>query len=98
VDKTYYNSTQWKVFREKILTERNFTCEICSIHHPKATQKLEVHHKHYNSVGFEIPKDVLCLCRRCHRLVHKLAKIRGKGVLIERLREIVSPYYIETKH
>jgi len=93
MDRNYYQTPHWKQFREKILLERNFKCETCGVRHPKATRKLEVHHKHYESVGKENPEDVLCLCRRCHRLIHKLAKIQGKGILIEKLRELVVPYY-----
>ena len=42
-------------------------CEIC-----RADVFLELHHLHYRSFGYEVPSDVMRLCRRCHAERHRI--------------------------
>jgi 5-methylcytosine-specific restriction endonuclease McrA len=40
-------------------------CERCGL-----ALRLDIHHLHYNNVGHETPRDVMALCRECHKDVH----------------------------
>ena len=43
-------------------------CEICH----GARAQLDLHHLHYRSFGYEVPSDVIRLCRRCHNERHRI--------------------------
>lgn len=43
----------------------HFGCELCG-----CTRSREFHHLHYRCVGWELPRDLLRLCRRCHHRQH----------------------------
>jgi hypothetical protein len=43
-------------------------CENC---HDK-NASLDLHHLHYRSFGYEVPSDVMRLCRRCHAERHRI--------------------------
>ena len=42
-------------------------CELCHADVP-----LDLHHLHYRSFGYEVPFDVMRLCRRCHAERHRI--------------------------
>ncbi|WP_027368955.1 HNH endonuclease [Desulfocurvibacter africanus] len=70
VYEAYLASPEWKKFREKAL-ENNFYfgkyhCQRCGWDFPR--DKLEIHHKHYRTLGRERLEDVLALCRHCHAI------------------------------
>lgn len=62
----YRNSTHWRAFSSAMRDEVG-ACEECGI-----TDTLNVHHKHYRSLGCERREDVLVLCERCHHNEHIL--------------------------
>lgn len=61
----YLYSRHWKRVRIKQIDRHPF-CFCC---HEKAH---DIHHKCYDRLGSETPKDVLSLCRACHQTVHDL--------------------------
>ena len=42
-------------------------CEVCK----QPSRMLEVHHRHYETLGNEGRDDLLALCRGCHRAAHE---------------------------
>lgn len=62
--KVYLRSQHWAEFRRSIIAERK-RCEICG-----STKHLQVHHLTYARLWHERRKDVLLVCRRCHRNLH----------------------------
>lgn len=67
----YINSKEWKRKRKKVLRYYKNRCSIC-----KKTWNLQVHHKHYRSLGREKFRDLQVLCSGCHANVHE-GKIVG---------------------
>jgi len=49
------------------LKEADGYCQKCG----RKNDRLNVHHKHYKSLGREKLKDLLVLCPKCHAAVHK---------------------------
>ena len=61
----YFNSSQWKLARSRILQRDNFNCKRCG-----TDNHLEVHHLTYIRFGRELSSDLVTLCRNCHQAVH----------------------------
>jgi predicted HNH restriction endonuclease len=64
----YLNSKHWKRTRYKAIKRADFKCSICG------TRKdiLNVHHNNYNNVLYwEKSSDLICVCSRCHTVIHK---------------------------
>lgn len=57
----YLETYHWKKFRARIRKQRK-VCEWCG-----ARTRLEIHHRHYNSLWHEQDRDVNLLCRECHQ-------------------------------
>ena len=71
--KTYIHSKEWFAKREEAFNFHNKECKKCGI-----TKKLHVHHKTYKRFKNEdIKIDLVPLCRRCHKQVHKFCKRRN---------------------
>lgn len=51
--------------RFSVLCRAKGRCEDCG-----CSAELELHHLHYRTVGFEIPTDLMALCRACHKGRH----------------------------
>lgn len=62
----YLNSEHWLHFRREILSTRR-CCQNCA----STNNTLNVHHKHYRTVGAERQEDVILLCQDCHLRFHK---------------------------
>jgi hypothetical protein len=72
----YIGSTEWKRFRCEVIKQRGNRCERCG--HVGAY--LELHHKHYHSLGNEQPEDVELLCPKCHKGADDVrASLKWKG-------------------
>lgn len=71
-EKNYYSSKHWKAYIQRFKTARNYTCELCGKHHPRAKNKLEVHHKHYETLHNESFDDCVLLCKYCHKNIHRV--------------------------
>ena len=62
---TYLKSIKWHLLRVKALTRDEYKCVAC-----KSTDTLQLHHKHYQTLGEESLDDVITLCKKCHGLFH----------------------------
>lgn len=75
----YLNSKHWKALRREIndelAAEDSRFCYVCN-----NSDKIQLHHRTYKRLGCELRKDLVVLCGRCHRKVHKIAKA-GKSNL-----------------
>ena len=56
------NSAAWKLRRQRMFAEAG-GCERCFL----ITEKLELHHKHYETLGDERDEDHEVLCEACHK-------------------------------
>jgi 5-methylcytosine-specific restriction endonuclease McrA len=58
----YINSAEWRARRQPALDRALGVCERCRC----TPLWLEVHHKHYRTLGAEVPDDLEALCNECH--------------------------------
>ena len=66
----YLKSPHWKNKKKDLALKRAKKCIICC-----QVNNLDVHHKTYKRIGSEdINKDLIYLCRRCHKAVHQFVK------------------------
>jgi 5-methylcytosine-specific restriction endonuclease McrA len=63
----YLQSPEWYQQRRRALHRAGYRCERCGM-----GRELEVHHRHYWTLGDEEPEDLEVLCHRCHRNEHLL--------------------------
>lgn len=56
-------SAEWKNLRRDVIAQRGSRCERCL----REDDTLALHHKHYRSLGTELPDDVELLCGDCHK-------------------------------
>ena len=61
----WIESDAWREIRDKTIDRADHTCERCG-----EQRWLQVHHKHYRSLGHEQPEDLEVLCRDCHQDEH----------------------------
>lgn len=64
----YLRSEHWQDFRKQILSERK-KCQNCC-----RKENLQLHHRHYKTLGHESWGDVIVLCGDCHTMFHKKKK------------------------
>ena len=64
--RNYIRSSDWQEKREEFLKDSDGTCEWCGL-----KKGLEVHHKHYMSLGSENRRDVNLICEKCHKDHHE---------------------------
>ena len=60
--KKYINSSAWRMKRALALHAGGYKCARCG-----ATRGLQVHHKHYDTLGHERACDLEVLCPSCHQ-------------------------------
>jgi 5-methylcytosine-specific restriction endonuclease McrA len=72
---THLDSKQWKQTRKSTMARVKsksrrtvFQCEMCNEFF--FSDAIEVHHKHYRTVGSERPEDLMVVCRWCHADTH----------------------------
>lgn len=63
----YLKSNTWLRVRIRIFKLRGYQCEKCGI---SEGVQLEVHHRSYERLGFELDSDLQILCRICHLSAH----------------------------
>jgi 5-methylcytosine-specific restriction endonuclease McrA len=63
----YLASDDWQVKRSDVMQQAGYRCERCGL-----PWGLQVHHVTYERLGNELPEDLACLCRDCHRKLHGL--------------------------
>lgn len=62
----YLKTEYWGKIRAKTIADRKNICQDCK--NKKETNQLQVHHKHYSSLGAEdIHNDLEVLCYKCHQ-------------------------------
>lgn len=66
VYREYLHTKWWRTKRSTILDMALGRCEVCTL--AKATQ---VHHVTYVRLGEELDEDLVAICGKCHRRVHK---------------------------
>jgi 5-methylcytosine-specific restriction endonuclease McrA len=62
----YMTSSAWKWIRQKALEAAAHRCSDC-----ESPRSLEVHHRHYESLGHEELDDLRVLCLPCHQKADK---------------------------
>src|SRR5262245_8854004 len=56
-------SAEWRELKDRLTRERGGKCERCG----RPDVVLELHHKHYHSIGRERDEDLSLLCGLCHQ-------------------------------
>jgi 5-methylcytosine-specific restriction endonuclease McrA len=73
----YMASSAWVAVQQRKLSQVSF-CERCFA--SKDEWRLDVHHKHYRSLGNEAMRDLAVLCRPCHTRLHDIQHRYGYTV------------------
>lgn len=68
----YIKSAKWRDFRKQILSIRK-CCQKCL-----KTKNLNLHHRHYRTLGNETNDDIIVLCKNCHFKFHSKKKWKQK--------------------
>jgi len=80
----YYKSEEWRQQKIFALHRANNRCEWCGLSH-----SLELHHLTYDNLYNEKPKDLIILCKDCHK---KADKKREEEESIEQYHSAVDTY------
>lgn len=62
----YLRGKHWQTTKSRAIEAVDYRCEWCGRYH----RKLQVHHKHYRTLGHERLSDLLVLCPKCHMKAH----------------------------
>lgn len=94
----YLTSDRWLALREAKLVAADFRCQVCN----EDGNILDVHHRCYDNLGEPTEfRDLVVLCRKCHRLFHRQPKEKTRQSDIstwmdpDQPREIIEKYYGE---
>jgi hypothetical protein len=68
----YLATSHWQRVRTLALEQAGQTCDLCG-----HTDRLEVHHRTYERLGFERQSDLIVLCHDCHRDHHRALVLRA---------------------
>lgn len=63
--KAHLVGPDWAAKRADCLARAGYRCEQCGLPYG-----LTAHHRTYERLGHELPEDLVCLCRDCHRKIH----------------------------
>jgi len=72
----YMRSEDWKERAEEFKDKAGNKCSLCG-----SIEKIQVHHKHYRSLGFEKEEDIIVVCDTCHKKFHNIMAKEKKGKL-----------------
>lgn len=64
----YLSSPEWHARARQAKRDAGYECALCS----RCDSPLEVHHRKYDRLGHEDPKDLIVLCEVCHRRHHRI--------------------------
>lgn len=67
----YLKSKYWRSFRKGAIDRAGKRCQTCN-----TEGGLDVHHRTYERLGCEDPRDVVVLCRDCHEIFHKNSRVK----------------------
>lgn len=90
----YRNSKKWKKFRNTLLEEKNYTCEVCNI---KKKKGMHIHHINEDAYGNEDFDDVVVLCPSCHKTIEWLLSRTKNPVNIDLFCENLKDVYLKTR-
>ena len=66
--RNYIDSKSWIIKKKELFANRGYFCDRCG---ENRKGFLDVHHKHYRSLGKEdIHRDLAVLCKNCHSEYH----------------------------
>ena len=65
----YLKSDHWRDIRSEAITIARHECQLCGASEEDCV--LDVHHLTYERLGFELPDDVIVMCRNCHNEAHR---------------------------
>lgn len=68
----YLATSHWLRVRTLALEQAGHTCDLCG-----RADRLEVHHRTYERLGFERQSDLIVLCQDCHRDHHRALVLRA---------------------
>lgn len=86
----YLSSAHWKEKKSERLKLSNYCCDVCG----DDEIQLQVHHKHYETLGHEDMDDLATLCPYCHKDVHKeITRLRGKEFM-QKIHCIAAEYFV----
>jgi hypothetical protein len=66
----YLQTDHWQGVRKIALERASGRCCVCN-----SESRLDVHHRTYERRGYELPEDVIVLCRKCHEIFHKNGRL-----------------------
>ena len=70
--KRYIRSDAWREKCEQRKEIAGHKCELCDRPESSCRNGLSCHHIHYKDLGHEdIWNSIICVCPRCHRLLHR---------------------------
>lgn len=75
------SSDRWRRLKAAVSKRRGNRCECCGV----VSLPLDLHHKHYETLGRERHRDVELLCHKCHDVADAKRK-RQRAVEIAWLR------------
>jgi 5-methylcytosine-specific restriction endonuclease McrA len=81
----YIVSRFWFELRTQFLAQSGYRCECCG-----DARNLQVHHKHYKTLGNERRGDVEVLCRACHTSRHEADGVTQADPLSEAFRATIA--------
>lgn len=61
----YLKSPRWRKKAAAARKRAGYRCQLCN-----REGRLQVHHRTYERLGYELPGDLIALCARCHKLHH----------------------------
>jgi 5-methylcytosine-specific restriction endonuclease McrA len=61
---SYLESDEWLSFRDSVIAAYERKCACCGV----PSYRLQVHHLHYDTLGWEVIDDVEPLCQQCHAI------------------------------
>ena len=70
----YKQSEEWRKCAEACKEHASHRCQICNCRNTRA-RRLVAHHRTYERIGHEEPRDLIAVCERCHRIIHKHCSI-----------------------
>lgn len=65
----YIKSSRWRKLAAMVRTLSGHRCQLCGVY-----ARLQVHHRTYRRLGYELLSDLIALCANCHARVHERAR------------------------
>ena len=72
----YIRSPEWREKSRRFIERADYRCQRCSA--SGEYNILQVHHRHYETLGYEMSSDVEVLCIGCHKEADIERKARRK--------------------